>query len=166
MCRGSAADAGSTPGSLCFVSLPLSYPVSCHTLQLYYRKGQKILKKKKKWNAAISNNNSPPWMGQSCLKTWQSFWFDDRSELCTSSVTCSPVSSSQVSWQQRPHFLFLLSWWTITDIWCSIIWCSSNYCLQNTNRAAGQRSKCVCVCVCLCVFVCGLGWHVCACQRS
>ena len=53
MCRGSAADPGSTPrpGSLCCVSLPLSFPVSCHPLQAVLlikpEKGQKKYLKKK-----------------------------------------------------------------------------------------------------------------------
>ena len=49
LCSGPGFD--SRPGSLCCVSLPVSYPVSCLTLQLHYQikpeKAKKILKKKK-----------------------------------------------------------------------------------------------------------------------
>ena len=48
LCSGPGFD--SRPGSLCCVSLPVSYPVSCLTLQLYYQikpeKAKKYFKKK------------------------------------------------------------------------------------------------------------------------
>ena len=50
LCNGPGFD--SRPGSLCCVSLPISYPVSCPTLQAVLsnkaRKAKKYLKKKKK----------------------------------------------------------------------------------------------------------------------